>query len=126
MAKTPPGKWGLHQISALLGTSAPSWGRYLNGLSYPTLQMMQKIEVVMGWPVTEQVQLIPYYWEWPHQAKGPGQVTPEPTDLRYGMKLRQVANEWGEANPRTVESGAIRQHPATLGGRKRYELSGQR
>jgi hypothetical protein len=107
--KTPPGKWSQQNIAALFGLSAPNFGRYLNGLSYPTLQSMQKFEVVMGWPVHEQVQLIPPYWEWPIQNNRAGK---EPTDWRYGMKLRQVVQEWAEANPRTVKSGEIRQHPA--------------
>lgn len=129
MVKTPPGRWGQHQLAALLGTSGPAWGRYLSGQSYPTLQMMQKIQIVMGWPVREQVDLIPYYWEWPIQGRG-GLPRGEPTDLRYAMKLRQIVNEWTDANPRTVLSTEIRQHPAIKdigvdmvrrGPRKHYE-----
>lgn len=92
-----------------MGTSAPNFGRYLNGLSYPTLQMMQKFEVVFGWPVTDQTPLIPYYWEWPLQ-KDRAEI--QPTDLRYGMKLRQVVDEWTEANPRVGLSVEVRMHPA--------------
>ena len=110
MVKTPPGRWGQHQFAALLGTSGPAWGRYLSGQSYPTLQMMQKIEIVLGWPVRDQVELIPRFWEGPVQ--GSGRVpTGDPTDLRYAMKLKQVVNEWADANPRTVRSTEIRQHP---------------
>lgn len=96
-------------MASLFGLTGPVFGRYLNGLSYPTLQSMQKFEAVMGWPVSEQVQLIPPYWEWPNQDH---KEATEPTDLRYGMKLRQVAKEWSEANPRTVRSNEVRQHPA--------------
>lgn len=111
--KTPAGKWSINMLSALFGLSGAGVGRYLNSLAYPTLQSMQKFEAVLGWPVSEQVQLIPPYWEWPVQnnSKG-GPRRGEPTDLRYGMKLRQVIQEWTEANPRTEVGSRIRQHPA--------------
>lgn len=107
--KTPPGKWSNSMLATLFGLTGPVYGRYLNGLSYPTLQTMQKFEAVMGWPVSEQVQLIPPFWEWPPQDT---RTHIEATDLRYGMKLRQVAREWGDANPRTVLSSDVRLHPA--------------
>lgn len=96
-------------MAALFGLKGPAYGRYLNGLSYPTLQTMQKFEAVLGWPVAEQVQLIPPFWEWPVQEH---KAETQPTDLRYGMKLRQIVREWGEANPRTVLGGDVRLHPA--------------
>lgn len=100
-------------LAALFGLSAPAYGRYINALSYPTLQTMQKFEVVMGWPVAEQVQLIPPYWEWPEQdaSRNKGRVI-EPRDLRYSMVLRKVVREWAAANPRTELSSNIRQHPS--------------
>lgn len=109
--KTPMPYWGQTHLAYLLGTSNVMVGRYLNGLSYPTLQMMQKFEVVFGWPVTEQVPHIPYYWEWPDQAFG-GRPQQDATDLRYAMKLEQIIREWTEANPRTQPLQEIRQHPA--------------
>jgi hypothetical protein len=103
-------------LAALFGLSGPVLGRYLNALSYPTIQSMQKFEVVLGWPVSEQVQLIPPYWEWPPQehqlaSKTAGRDT-RPRDLRYSMMLRKVTREWAAANPRTGLSADIRQHPS--------------
>jgi hypothetical protein len=110
--KTPAGKWGINMFGMLFGLSGQALARYLNGQSYPTLQTIQKFDVVLGWPAAEQVQLIPPYWEWPIQNGGPGPGSRgEPTDYRYGMKLRQVLQEWGDANPRTVRSNEVRQHP---------------
>lgn len=118
MVKTPPGRWGQHQMAALLGTTGPIWGRYLSAQSYPTLQMMQKIETVLGWPVQEQVQLIPKYWEWPTQARGSVPYG-DPVDFRYAIKLSRVVAEWTDANPRTETSKDIRQHPDIKGPRGR-------
>lgn len=106
-------QWGNTHLAYLLGTTNVMVGRYLNGLSYPTLQMMQKFEVVFGWPVTEQVEFIPYFWHWPEQREGGmGGRQQDPTDLRYAMKLEQIIREWTEANPRTLPIQEIRQHPA--------------
>ncbi len=97
MAKTKPGEWGQHQLAALLGTNQQRYGRVLGGLEYPSLHLMQKFEVIFGWPMMEQVQLIPYLWEKP--------------DLRYAMVLRQHVNDWAQDNPRTVGSQEVRMHP---------------
>jgi transcriptional regulator with XRE-family HTH domain len=110
--KTPPGKWSTNMFGMLFGITGSALARYLHGQSYPTLQTLQKFEAVLGWPVSEQVQLIPPHWDWPIQNGGPGAGRGEPTDYRYGMKLRQVLQEWGDANPRTVLSNEVRQHPA--------------
>jgi hypothetical protein len=112
MVKTPAGQWGQHHIAALMGTNGPNWGLYLNGMAYPTLQMLQKIEVVFGWPVQEQVQLIPYYWDWPVHA-GHGRTAGDPTDLRYAIFLQKVIREWTEANPRPDDYNLknARMHP---------------
>jgi transcriptional regulator with XRE-family HTH domain len=99
-------------LAMLFGLSMPALSRYLHGQAYPTLQSIQKFEAVLGWPASEQVQLIPPYWEWPVQNGGPGGGTRgEPTDYRYSMKLRQVIQEWADANPRTTPGVEIRQHP---------------
>lgn len=108
MTKAAPHEWALTQLAALLGTNGPSLGRYVNGLSYPTLQMMQKFEYVFGWPIAEQAELIPPYWEWPPQQD---RVDVQATDTRYGYKLRKIMKEWAEANPRTVKSADVRMHP---------------
>jgi len=109
--KTPMPYWGQTHLANLLGTKNVMLSRYLNGLSYPTLQMMQKFEIVFGWPITEQTPLIPYYWQWPDQSQI-GRPQQDPTDLRYAMKLEQIIREWTEANPRTQPIQEIRQHPA--------------
>jgi hypothetical protein len=104
-------QWGNTHLAYLLGTSNVMVGRYQNGLCYPTLQMMQKFEIVFGWPLADQVQYIPYYWHWPEQSRA-GVPQADPTDLRFAMKLGQIIREWTEANPRTLPLDQIRQHPA--------------
>lgn len=101
-------------LASLFGLSGQALGRYLNAQSYPTLQTIQKFEIVLGWPAAEQVQLIPPYWEWPLQGGQVGTKRGEPRDLRYSMKLRQVVREWAEANPRPKDQlgNEVRQHPS--------------
>lgn len=111
MVRTPQGRWGQKHIATILGIQETSWSKLLNGLIYPArLQTMQKIEVVFGWPVSEQVQLIPMYWEWPEQAAG-GKPPGDPTDLRYAIKLARVIAEWADANPRTLSTKDLTLHP---------------
>lgn len=99
--KTKPGEWGQHQLAALLGLNQQRLGRTLAGQEYPNFVTMQKFEAVFGWPVAEQVVLIPYLWE----------KRDEP-DMRYAMVLRQHINDWVAANPRTVKSQDVRMHPS--------------
>lgn len=109
--KTPKGRWAQHHIATLLGIEPTMWSKLLNGQMYPArLQLLQKIEFVFGWPVSEQVQLIPPYWEWPETAAA-GKPQGEPTDLRYAMKLARVVAEWADANPRTVSTKELGLHP---------------
>lgn len=110
--KIKPHEWSVSLLATLFGISAAAMGRYLHGLSYPTVQMIQKFEVVLGWPAAEQFALIPPYWTWPRQFNSNGGVQEEPVDQRYGMKLRQILQEWADANPRTVSSLDVRQHPS--------------
>jgi len=119
-AHVPMPYWAAQHYAPLVGTTGSMFGRYLNGLSYPTLQMMQKFEVVFGWPVREQVDLIPPFWTWPDQAQhAKGVPQQDPHDLRYSMKLQQILREWSEANPRTQLLQEIRLHPAIGDKRKR-------
>lgn len=112
MAKTPKGRWAQAHIATILGLEATSWSKLLSGLIYPArLQTMQKIEIVFGWPVSEQVQLIPPYWEWPVQASS-GVPNGDPVDMRYAIKLARVVAEWCDANPRTVEPKSLTLHPS--------------
>lgn len=109
---TPAGQWGQKHIAILLGVTSASWSKVLNGQVYPArLQTLQKIETVFGWPVSEQVQLIPPYWEWPEQANT-GKPSGEPVDLRYAIKLSRVVREWSEANPRTENARDLGLHPS--------------
>lgn len=105
------GRWAQHHIATLLGVEPTTWSKILNGQVYPArLQLMQKIQVVFGWDVSEQVQLIPMYWDWPDQARG-GVGPGEPVDLRYAIKLARVVAEWSDANPRTVKTQELKLHP---------------
>lgn len=108
-----PGEWAHTHLAQLFGISNVTLGRYLNGLSYPTVQSMQKFEIVLGWPAREQMDLIPPYWTWPDQPVSTSyKPQGNPTDLRYALKLRQVLNEWGQANPRTLGVREVRLHPS--------------
>lgn len=110
--KTPKGRWAQHHIATILGLQPTSWSKLLNGQIYPArLQTMQKIEFVFGWPVSEQVQLIPPYWEWPDQPAS-GKPGGEPVDLRYAIKLARVVQEWSDANPRDVSTKDLTLHPS--------------
>lgn len=111
-SKVKPHEWSDALLATLFGLGGPALGRYQNGLSYPTLQVIQKFDIVLGWSGAEQYALIPPYWEWPLQANGHGQKQGEPVDMRYAMKLRQVIKEWAEANPRTILASEVRQHPS--------------
>lgn len=85
--------WSYAQLAAIMGSSSASLSRYLTGTQYPqNLRTLQNIERTFGWLVVEQVQLIPHSGH----------------DMRYAMVLRQVLNEWAEANPRTVHSEELR------------------
>lgn len=116
MPKTAPGRWGQNQMATLLGFTPATWSHILSGMLYPArLQHLQRIAIVLGWPVEDQVKLIPPYWEWPDQAQSEAngrRYYGEPTDLRYAMKLSKVVSEWAEANPRTVPSKEIQMHPS--------------
>jgi hypothetical protein len=81
-------------IGVLLGTHGVVLGRYLNGVAYPEVQMMKKIEALFAWSAAEQIDLIP----------GPGQDR----DLRYSIVLRSVMTDWMEANPRTTQRADLR------------------
>lgn len=108
--KTPKGRWAQHHIATILGLQPTSWSKLLNGQIYPArLQTMQKIEFVFGWPVSEQVQLIPPYWEWPDQPAS-GKPGGDPVDLRYAIKLARVVQEWSDANPRDVSTKDLTLH----------------
>ncbi len=93
MARPQGTEWNQHQLGRLLGTRGENFGRWINGVSYPSLQMLQKIDTVFGWPIHEQVKIIPF----------------EGRDARYGMVLRTIVNEWVESvGPRDLSIDEIR------------------
>lgn len=116
MIRTPLPLWANIHFARILGISNVVLGQYLNGLSYPPVKTMQKFEVVMGWPVREQVDLIPYYWDWPDAGRYGDDRNPkpqqDPTDLRYSIMLGKVLREWADANPRTESIADLRLHPS--------------
>lgn len=90
--RTPNGEWNLDMIARLLGTSAVTFGRHVNGLQYPNLRMIKKLEILLGWKAQDQLDLIPLHGN----------------DLRYSMVLRMELEEWKTQNPRTVGAADLR------------------
>lgn len=90
--RTPEGEWTDSMISVLLGTTARSLYRYLNGERYPEVRMMKRFEHMLHWSASEQVELVPMYGY----------------DLRYSMVLRMVIEDWKVNNPRTLPSSKLR------------------
>lgn len=86
--------WNVEQLAAILGLTGAAFGRLVNGERYPSLDTVFKIEHIFGWKATEQVALIRRPWEEP--------------DLRYGMVLHQVIEDWKPANPRTLTTHELR------------------
>lgn len=83
--------WTNAQLGKLLSVRQQSIGLWTSGEQYPTTKNLKKIEAVFGWPASEQIDLIPL----------------EGRDLRYGMVLNKVLNEWKAANPRTVRAHEV-------------------
>lgn len=90
--RTPDGAWTTSMVAVVLGTNKETLGRWLNGLRYPEVRMMKRIEHLFNWDCAEQVKLIPMLGY----------------DLRYSMVLRQVMEDWKVNNPRTLPSGKLR------------------
>lgn len=83
--------WSLSMMARLLGVNHNSLSSWVSGEQYPGTKNLKKLEAVLGWPASEQIDLIPL----------------EGRDMRYSMKFRQVLGEWKEANPRTISAGEI-------------------
>jgi hypothetical protein len=88
---TPPGEWNIVMIAKILGTTGVSVGRYLSGERYPEVNMIKKLEILLGWKAQDQVDLIPLTG----------------SDLAYSMKLRKELEEWKIQNPRTVPAARL-------------------
>jgi transcriptional regulator with XRE-family HTH domain len=78
--------WSNYQLARILSVRAPTVGRWRNGLLYPSVSSMKKIEAIFGWPAAEQIDLIPLTGN----------------DIRWSMVFNEVLKEWMIANPRTV------------------------
>ncbi len=90
--RTPKGEWNLDMIGVLLGTRGVLMGKYVNGQQYPSLRMIKKLEVLLGWKAQAQLDLIPIHG----------------IDLRYSMVLRHELEEWKLQNPRTTPAADLR------------------
>lgn len=89
--------WSNYQLSMLVGVARPTVSRWKNGLAYPDIRTIKKIEKVFGWPAPEQIELIPMVGY----------------DLAWSMVFNQVLNEWMEATPRDLPADEIRQATET-------------
>jgi hypothetical protein len=79
------GEWTITMIAILLGTNSRSLRHYLTAERYPEVRIMKRIELLFGWPASEQVALVPL----------------DGYDMRYSMVLKQVMDDWKHNNPRT-------------------------
>lgn len=61
-------------------------GRWRNGMTYPDVPGLKKIEAIFGWPAREQIDLIPL----------------TDRDVRWSMVFNRILSEWMDANPRTA------------------------
>lgn len=103
--QTAPG-WTNWQLCRIFSVRAQTIGRWRNGLQYPDVSGLKKIEIVMGWPASEQIDLIPL-----------GEV-----DLRWSMVFNEVLKEWMIANPREIATDdlvPLVKSRAPGGGRKK-------
>jgi len=80
------GEWTASMIATLLGTNKRSFMHYLTAERYPEVRIMKRIELLFGWPASEQVALVPLAGY----------------DMRYAMVLKQVMEDWKYNNPRTT------------------------
>lgn len=78
--------WTNYQLAKILGVRAPTVSRLRNGLLYPNVSQMKKIEMIFGWSAAEQIDLMPLTGQ----------------DLRWSMVFNEILKEWMIANPRTV------------------------
>jgi predicted transcriptional regulator len=69
-------------VAQLIGLSKTSLQKYLDGICYPDLKNMRRIEQALGWPVTEQIALIPYGKETSIGRSG--------VDHAYGLALESL------------------------------------
>jgi transcriptional regulator with XRE-family HTH domain len=76
--------WRCQDIGELLGVTKTTVARWRTGMRHPTVESMRKIEGLVGWPLAEQMRLLP-------DRKG------DYSDLRYGIEFkRRIAAASGE------------------------------
>jgi transcriptional regulator with XRE-family HTH domain len=56
---SPRRAWSQERAGERLGLSDYSIQRLLSGRQYPTLETMRRIEETIGWPLMDQIALIP-------------------------------------------------------------------
>jgi hypothetical protein len=83
--KAAPG-WTNYQLGLIVGVRSTTISRWRNGLLYPDVAGLKKIEAIFGWRAAEQIDLVPLAGK----------------DLRWSMVFNEVLKEWMIANPRTV------------------------
>jgi ribosome-binding protein aMBF1 (putative translation factor) len=52
--------WSYYEAGKLLDINRESIAQYVRGDCYPDLYNMRKIEACLGWPLAEQLELIPF------------------------------------------------------------------
>jgi ribosome-binding protein aMBF1 (putative translation factor) len=66
--------WSNRSVGARIGVDHTVVARYLHGKRYPSLKVMRQIEREYGWPLEEQIRLIPDFGK----------------DPAYGDRLRWI------------------------------------
>lgn len=87
-ARTQNHWWSNVSLGVILSIRPQTMGRWRNGLQYPDVDGLKKIEAIFGWPAREQIDLIPLG---------------EP-DMRWSLVFNRILSEWMDANPRTAAS----------------------
>jgi transcriptional regulator with XRE-family HTH domain len=76
--------WRCKDVGDLLGVTKTTVARWRTGMRHPTVESMRKIEDLVGWPLQEQLELLP-------DRRG------DTSDLRYGIEFkRRLAAATGE------------------------------
>lgn len=103
----PPAKvWTNYSLSRILNIRPSDLSRMRNGQQNPNISHLKKLEAVLGWPASEQIDLLPL----------------EGLDPRWSMAFSVILNEWMEANPRETpvdDLVPLARSRARGGGRKK-------
>jgi hypothetical protein len=85
--------WSHYQLGLILGIQGSVISRWRNGLQYPNVSQMKKIEAVFGWPASEQIDLLP--------------LMSSEKDPRWSLVFNDILREWMDANPRTTPTDEL-------------------